>query len=198
MTAQLTSTTRHATIRDRAAVANALSLAFYDDPVVSWLVPDDRRRRAALPPIFELFADAFLPHGEVRVTDDGAGAALWVPPGVEPVAPEDADAFGERVAEITGEDAPRTFALMEIMEENHPHEPAYYLQLVGVVPERQGHGIGAALMAPVLDQCDREGAPAYLEATSLGSRQLYERLGFEVIGEFAPAGCPPLWPMWRT
>ena len=52
-------------------------------------------------------------------------------------------------------------------------------------------------MQPVLAQCDREGVPAYLEATTRDSLRLYERLGFEVIGEFAPAGGPPLWPMWR-
>ena len=146
--------------------------------------------------MFSLFAEAFLPHGEVRVTGDGIGAALWLPPGAE-LSESETEAFGGAVAEVLGPDAERAFELMAVMEEHHPHEPCYYLQLVGVVPEHQGWGLGAALMQPVLAQCDREGVPAYLEATTRASLRLYERLGFEVIGEFAPAGGPSLWPMWR-
>ncbi len=37
-------------------------------------------------------------------------------------------------------------------------------------------------MNAVLDRCDREGLPAYLEASSDRSRKLYERLGFELTG----------------
>ena len=33
-------------------------------------------------------------------------------------------------------------------------------------PELQGRGIGSALMQPVLERCDRDGMPAYLEATT--------------------------------
>ena len=44
---------------------------------------------------------------------------------------------------------------------------------------------------------DREGTPAYLDATSVGSKRLYERHGFRAGDPYAPAGGPPLWPMWR-
>lgn len=181
---------------DGLDVATALSEAFFDDPIVEWILPDRAQRRAVSVPMFSLFAEAFLPYGEVRVTGDGIGAALWLPPGAE-LSESETEAFGGAVAEVLGPDAERAFELMAVMEEHHPHEPCYYLQLVGVVPEHQGRGLGAALMQPVLAQCDREGVPAYLEATTRASLRLYERLGFEVIGEFAPAGGPPLWPMWR-
>jgi ribosomal protein S18 acetylase RimI-like enzyme len=188
---------RPATRHDRAGIASALTAAFFDDPVVSWLVPDAARRREVLPPMFGLFADAFLPHGEVLVAGEGVGASLWVPPGVQPVADDEAEEFGARIEQTAGEDAPRMFELMELMDANHPHEPSYYLNLVGVLPDHQGQGLGSALMTPILEKCDREGAPAYLEATSEHNRRLYMRHGFEVIGEIAPAGGPSLWPMWR-
>ena len=38
-------------------------------------------------------------------------------------------------------------------------------------------------MRPVLERCDREGVPAYLEASSERSMRLYERLGWEFTGE---------------
>ena len=38
-----------ATTADVAAVADVLALAFLDDPVFAWCVPDDSRRAAILP-----------------------------------------------------------------------------------------------------------------------------------------------------
>jgi hypothetical protein len=53
-------------------------------------------------------------------------------------------------------------------------------------------------MRPILERCDRERMPAYLNAGSPRSRDLYLRHGFEVTEEFRlPEGGPPLWRMWR-
>jgi ribosomal protein S18 acetylase RimI-like enzyme len=70
--------------------------------------------------------------------------------------------------------------------------------MIGVSPERQGEGLGSALIGSVLDRCDREGLAAYLEASNDRSRALYERLGFVVTGGSLdlPDG-PRMWPMWR-
>ncbi|MGB0096249.1 MAG: GNAT family N-acetyltransferase, partial [Solirubrobacteraceae bacterium] len=58
-------------------------------------------------------------------------------------------------------------------------------------------GIGSALMKPMLDRCDRDGMPAYLEATSERNRRLYLRHGFDVTGEIRLPDGPSMWPMWR-
>jgi hypothetical protein len=53
-------------------------------------------------------------------------------------------------------------------------------------------------MRPILERCDREGLPAYLEASSPRNRALYERHGFVVVEEMRLAkDSPPLWRMWR-
>jgi hypothetical protein len=53
------------------------------------------------------------------------------------------------------------------------------------------------LLRAVLDRADREGSPAYLDATSRRNRALHERHGFVTIGELTVADCPPLYAMWR-
>lgn len=84
-------------------------------------------------------------------------------------------------------------------EEVHPRERHSYLPFVGVGPEAQGRGVGTALIGPVLEKCDRERSPAYLEATSVGSRRCYERVGFQTRAEERVAGeGPPFWTMWRA
>ena len=53
-------------------------------------------------------------------------------------------------------------------------------------------------LAEVLDRCDDEGIPAYLEASTERSRALYLRHGFEVLNEIRmPGDGPPMWRMWR-
>ena len=103
------------------------------------------------------------------------------------------------MARINGRLLPRILRAIAALESNHPVEEHYYLPFVGVEPEWQGRGLGVALMRPVLDRCDQEKVPAYLEASSPRNRALYERHGFDVTEEFyLGAGSPPLWRMWRA
>jgi GNAT superfamily N-acetyltransferase len=83
------------------------------------------------------------------------------------------------------------------MELRHVREPHYYVRDVGVHPDMQGNGLGSALLCPTLDRCDREGLPAYLEASSERNAALYERLGFQLTGELRVGGSPPLRLMLR-
>jgi ribosomal protein S18 acetylase RimI-like enzyme len=190
-------TIRKAVPADLPAISRVLSRAFHDDPPMRWAIPDQDRRRRLLPRFFELFAMAFQQHDEIYVTSDAAGAALWAPPGGQPVHDEAADGFARGMAALAAAGAARVVEVGALLDEHHPHGSFWYLQFVGVEPERQGRGIGSELLAPVLRRCDREGVPAYLEASSVQSKRLYERHGFEERGVLAPAGGPPLWPMWR-
>jgi ribosomal protein S18 acetylase RimI-like enzyme len=79
----------------------------------------------------------------------------------------------------------------------HPQEPHWYLPMIGVEPARQGKGLGAALLRAALLRVDAEGLSAYLESTNPRNVPLYERHGFEVIGEIRVGTCPPIVPMLR-
>ncbi|MGH3786102.1 MAG: GNAT family N-acetyltransferase [Pseudonocardiaceae bacterium] len=128
---------------------------------------------------------------------DSIGGAVWVPPG-RPAIPEGAEeSFNARVAEIAGADLDRVVAVTSLMEEHHPQEICAYLWFVGVEPAMQGRGYGSALMAPMLRRCDAQRTPAYLEATTTRSRDLYFRHGFQVVTELMVPGGPPMWSMWR-
>jgi GNAT superfamily N-acetyltransferase len=186
---------RAAASGDAARLATTLATAFYDDPVFRWFSPDDRRRGAMLPSLFEVFVAAFGTYGETYADDDVAGAALWAAPGTDPFGAE--PAYAERLEAIVGSDAPRLFEVVELFEAQTPPEPHYHLQFLGVVPERQGAGLGGALMAPILKRCDRDGASAYLEATSDRNRRLYEHHGFRARGAIQLPDGPAVWRMWR-
>ncbi|MEU8707165.1 GNAT family N-acetyltransferase [Streptomyces sp. NPDC048565] len=188
---------RQADQRDRDRIVRILEEAFHHDPVSSWVFPDEDHRRAVHGKFLGVFADVALDNGRVDLLEDGAATALWlsVPAG----APEGEDDTPALMRETADPDNERAELVGRLTGAVHPHDRAHaYLLMIGVSPERQGEGIGEALMRGVLEQCDREGTPAYLEASSPRSRVLYERLGFTFMGRTVdlPEG-PPMWPMWR-
>jgi predicted N-acetyltransferase YhbS len=78
--------------------------------------------------------------------------------------------------------------------------PHHYLAFLGVAPELQGHGIGSGLLNHHHARLDAQGLPAYLEASTERSRDLYLRHGYTLTGDaplVLPDNGPPIWPMWR-
>jgi GNAT superfamily N-acetyltransferase len=188
---------------DVGDVARVLARAFYDDPVVMWMLPDDRTRLTATTRAFRgLARHHFQSRGgsEVGSRDGVVGAAtLWDPPGQRKssrleeliMMPLMLWAFRSRVA--------ASVQAMELMEKHHPEEPHWYLMLIGSDPSVRGAGFGQALMRSRLDRCDAEGVPAYLENSNPRNESYYLRFGFEVTGEITlPDGGPSMWPMWRN
>ena len=172
---------------DQPAAVVTLAAAFYDDPVFRWIDPDPSIRAVSAPRFFEAVTPLFASRGVSRLAGFGAGAALWLPPGEElEVDESEFEGFSERL-----------FACMEILGENHPTDPHWYLGFLGVVPARQGQGLGAAMLRATLARCDELGEPAYLEATSEANRRLYERHGFRTIRELPMPDGPSLYAMWR-
>jgi ribosomal protein S18 acetylase RimI-like enzyme len=186
-----------ATAQDLTALAETLAAAFQTDPFMSWWIQDPERRRELLPTCFEVVLDVHHPLDELYTTGPVAAAgAVWAPPSDPPTA-EQTEEVIDWYTEAAQETGPRLLSAMELMSEHHPEEPHAYLFLLATRPHWQCRGLGSALLRKVLDRCDREGTPAYLEATSPENRRLYLRHGFVVTGEIGLPDGPSLWPMWR-
>lgn len=193
-------TVRRATGDEIPELARVLALAFEADPVSAWFFPDDSDRLHRLERMFALIwlPKLALPHEETYTTESLAGAALWQPPGSYETGPVESLRLLPGMARVWGRGLPRALRGLSFMESVHPHEPHYYLPILGVDPEWQGHGIGSAILGPMLERCDSEEMPAYLEATTPRNRELYRRNGFAVTEEIRfPDDGPPLWKMWR-
>ncbi|GAA2763067.1 GNAT family N-acetyltransferase [Streptomyces paradoxus] len=183
---------------DRELIVRLLDEAFQDDPVSGWVFPGAEDRRAKHPRLMAAFTDIVLAAGRIDVTEDGSACALWLP--VPADEGHDAEDEGPaQVREAVDPDNERVERIGRLTAAIHPTGRAHeYLWMIGVAPGRQGEGLGTVLIETVLDRCDREGLPAYLEASNARSRRLYERLGFEPAGPALdlPDG-PSMWPMWR-
>jgi GNAT superfamily N-acetyltransferase len=190
---------RPATGADHERIAVVLAAAFATDPPLSWFIPDAARREALLRRHFAASIPLYAASGSIWVSEQPAGAALWVAPGLYPFRlREELCVLPDRLA-VFGRRPRRAIGGLRALERHHPHDPPHwYLDYVGVEPRAQGRGAGSALLAPMLARCDMEGRGAYLNAGSPRSRDLYTRHGFEARAELRlPFGGPPLWRMWR-
>ena len=183
--------------RDLPMLVETLVAAFVDDPVMTWCVPELHRRPAILRAFFEIAVDVYQPYGELYTTDPlPAAGAVWVPSGCQPSG-EEAEQLATWYIEAAEEYADRAVAVLEGMGRCQPQEPHDYLFLLATRPEWQNRGLGSALLREVLDRCDLDGRPAYLEASSEQNQRLYRRHGFQVIDEIRLPDGPSIWPMWR-
>jgi GNAT superfamily N-acetyltransferase len=189
---------RLATPSDIPSITAMLVRAFDDDPVSNFMFAGRRRRQLGLRSFFTAeLRHNYLPHRHVFVTEDVSGAALWGPP----------DRARHPVLELLHllPTAPfllsphtiNALKLLFTVEGLHPTEPHWYPFTLGTEPEKQGRGVGSALLRAMLTQIDEAGEPAYLESSKERNVPLYARFGFQVIHEIpSRSGSPPIWRMW--
>ena len=189
-------TVRRAVPADFSALAEMLARAFYDDPVTAWFYPDAARRQRHGRRFFEIRLRQLAVHDLIYTTEERDGAALWAPPGRWREDLRQSLRMLPMLPVLLPHIARSTRAVREI-ERRHPAAPHYYLSVVGTDPEKQGGGVGSALLAPMLDVCDEAGAAAYLESSKESNLSFYARHGFAVRELIELPEGPPLWLMWR-
>jgi ribosomal protein S18 acetylase RimI-like enzyme len=164
---------RRATRDDIRPLAAVLARAFANDPFFGWLAGDVSERGQRMRDGWS----AILRHASAGLaatwtTDDLTGAAIWIPPGMARMT------TWRRLGQVS--DAMEDLASRR---RRHAPEPHWYLSALGVEPDRQGEGVGSALLAPVLAEADARREPAYLETAVGRNVLLYERHGFDVVEE---------------
>ncbi|THB78893.1 MAG: GNAT family N-acetyltransferase [Desulfobulbaceae bacterium] len=58
---------------------------------------------------------------------------------------------------------------------------AWYLSIVGILPQYQGKGLGPELVTTILKQTDQKGIPTYLETFTPQNMSFYKRLGYKQV-----------------
>ena len=186
---------RRATRERVPALAAMLARAFADDPMILvTLGPGDveDRMRRYFTLIDELWADL----GVLFEADEAAGVAAWVSPEhVNGLALSNA-LMREGLHALSPDGGERHDALWDWVESRIPNEPHWFLDQIGVDPDRQDEGIGRALMEFGLEHARRDAMPAFLETGVARNVGYYERFGFRVVEEGdAPMDGPYVWFM---
>jgi GNAT superfamily N-acetyltransferase len=182
--------------------AQLLGRAFVDEPVsirvYRNLSPEKRLKNLVVDFIGELSVG--IQHGEpvhIRQGDKIAAAALIYPPKAYPLS---------RLNELRllfwtvwGHSPYDIRIWMQWLAQagkQHPQEPHYYLEYVGVEPGLQGRGLGSCILEHLTSKADQAQLGCYLETATRKNLSLYQRFGFQVFHVEEIIGLP-VWFMWR-
>ena len=185
---------RVATEAEAERVIDVFVLAFSTDPAARWSWPDPHGFLTHFRELVKALGGKAFAQKSVHYVEGYSGAALWLPPNVQPDNDAITALFQRSAPKEIQDDIEKVF---EKMGGYHPHEPHWYLPFLGVDPFLQGNGIGSALLKHALVSCDREGQFAYLDSSNPRNVPLYERHGFEVLGEIQEGTSPTIFPMLR-
>jgi predicted N-acetyltransferase YhbS len=194
---------RPASRRDRPVAVRVLRNALVDDPAWTAVLPDRRRRAAALRTILTVALVDAGGHAQVAVRDGAVvGAAIWQPPGRYPMtAARQARTVPRMLAlgAVLGRDMRTVVRFGARIDAVFPSRPVRYLQALGVAPGAQRAGVGAALLREGLDRADAGGEETYLETGAADNVGYYARWGFAPVAPGVPLGVrgPVMWRMLR-
>jgi GNAT superfamily N-acetyltransferase len=125
--------------------------------------------------------------GEVWGTEDTAAVAAWVPPGSGEMGLGRMLRLGlAKMPLRLGMSGTRAF--MRALSATEPFHkrvdgPHWYLLAVGARNERQGQGLGSALVEVGTSRADAAGVPCYLETGTQSNVDFYAKRGFEIVGQ---------------
>ncbi len=188
---------REARWREVRAISRCLGRAFEDDPVARFLFPDRTSRADAMARFYRAVIADLTVHGSLQVDSQLRGAAVWEAPRPPQAGPLRQLVSSLRLLASLRGALPRAQSVGTALEGARPERPHWYLAVLGTEPVHQRRGIGSALLAAVLDRCDRNQTLAYLESSKKWNIPFYQRHGFVVTGQIVIPGGPTLWPMQR-
>ncbi len=174
--------------------------AFFNDPLMDIMSPDPKRRHAVSSWFFNVGIKYGRRWGHVWCNEDATAGAVWFPP-------EDSHLKINRFVRCGFGAAPFKLGIRPLMTMlstlsagDRFHKavkgPNWYLLGIGTHPDRQGQGLGSALIKMGTSRADETNASCYLETMTEDNVRFYRKHGFEVSGE-APAGKHTVYAMVR-
>lgn len=175
--------------------ARSLAQALMDDPFYRAVSVAGENAAARLAILHGYFALALVEGeqaGRVDLADSaGNGAAIWATDAAPALREA---AYAQRLAgmqAVLGEQGLANFRAMvhnmEVAMAGQDLGDAWYLSILGIAPEAQGRGLGAAVLAGGLAAADRAGKACFLETYNARSLPFYASLGFAVVEKYAEA-----------
>lgn len=187
------------------AASALLAMALHDDPGWTHVVSAPRRRQLALRAVIGVAVRDALPFDGVTAAREGerlVAVAVGLPPGCYPLTPRrnvrTVPAMTALALRIP-RDIRRLARFGASIDAVFPDDPVWYLQALGVHPERQGRGLGGQLLQRVLAAADDADVPCHLETAEPSNVTYYQRSGFSLITPLTPLypGGPPMARMTR-
>lgn len=167
--------------------AGVLARAFEHDPLTAYVLPRPAARAPCQRWLYERWLRVVGPMGGAFMAKDGSGVAIWWPPGGRAYITLGAllrAGLGWTPFRMGLRYTARMIRTARDIETNHyPGFGArhWYLDILGVDPQRQRTGVGGALIRHITDRADRDGIACTVVTHYLANVPYYERFGFQLL-----------------
>ena len=187
-------------IREISAV---LRRSFIEDPFYKYIMPDERSRFEQLGWWMSCMIRYGWEFGQIQITGEPIkGIAIWLKPDNPLINNVSMARLGMIKAPIKLgiRGFRRMLEVSTAWEHLHKEERSrhWYLMILAVDPQYQGHGIGSSLVQPVFKQADQDGVPCYLETMTQGDVKFYQNRGFKIVAEGQVGDRISFWTMRRS
>lgn len=171
-----------------APAARVLSGSMRDNPLHRAIFGSDERHvEPLLASVFVRLLQRQMRNGLVLGAFDGealAGIAAMVPPGhCQPTLQEQLAMLPILIRGRALRHLPKIHRWLRTWARRDPDVDHWHLGPAAVERNRQGQGIGSALMSAICSELDQRQAIGYLETDKPENVRLYRRGGFEVVAE---------------
>ena len=173
-----------------------LADAFRDYPFFEYCLGDADNYDRMAPGMFASFVRWTMLYGKAWATSDLNAVALRQPPGTRGISFWNAMRSGLAFSFLRMDSATRRrfSRTTPIVSETHKRimgdRPHWHCWMMGVLPTRQGTGVGRQLMRYTFEQSDRAGLPCYLETFSESSVRVHEHQFYSIREAITIPGTP--------
>jgi GNAT superfamily N-acetyltransferase len=177
-------------MEDVQKASSIMSRAFFEDPDLKMIIPDDDRRREYLKVMFQPFVRFGIIYGEVYVpTPNIEGVAVWNHSSSKSITTWRSirSGFFGMVSKLNSEERKiftRYGKEMDARTKYLLKGEHWFLFILGVDPDHQRKGLGTMMLKPMLKRADSENLPVMLDTNKEANISYYERFGFKVKSEY--------------
>jgi ribosomal protein S18 acetylase RimI-like enzyme len=172
---------KRATLADADRVKNILLVSFKNDPHVNFLLEESKNERK-LNILIDYVADQTFRRGEIYLSDDDNGVALW---DFERNEKMTLHSIWRNLAFLTRIGIRSVIRIVKSEAHVHNNFRKYlrycHLYMIGVLPEAQGRGLASRLMNPMLQTMKEKSIPVFLETANLRNVGIYKKKGFKIF-----------------
>lgn len=177
---------RKATKKDEALIIDIISKSFYDNKSVNYVIKQGNAQNniKRIGALVEYAYNLCINFGEIWIDKDDIGCIMFLNPNKKELSLSSVlwdaklalNCIGAfRIGKVLGRESQ--------IKQNYPKGDFFHLWFVGVLPEKQGNGIGSELVKMVTGKAKNENLPVYLETSMVKNLKWYKDLGFVIYKE---------------
>jgi acetyltransferase (GNAT) family protein len=188
-------------LADVEPAAQVIAQAFFDDPLITTMLPRKSSRMKTLLRLFRFYGEINIKSGRgYGAGEPLQGVAFWQMPGQG-----DLSVSVKSLGKLLGKLLPLLFTpyliayyrasrptgvlpQVDALHKKYAPGPHYYLDNLGVLPAAQGRGYASKLLRPILARAAEEHVVVYTDTFTRSNVSLYEHFGFELVEERPIAG----------